>query len=521
MNKTKMSIYHEIRRLHRLGFNKSQIERKVGVNRDTVRKYLKMDDDEMVQWTHSLQTRKKKLDDYEDTIVEWLKEHADLSAAQVEDWLLEEYPQLEIGSSTVRSFVTDLRDRYALPKQKQSRQYEAIPEADMGEQIQVDWGETWQETVTKEKIKLYFICFVLAHSRFKYVEWLDRPFTTKDAIRCHEQAFRFFGGMTKEIMYDQDNIIAVHENAGDLLLTHEFKAYQQARGFEVYLCRAADPETKGKIERVVGYVKTNFAKNRRYTGLDDWNEKCRAWLDRTGNHKVHGATKKRPDSVFLLEKAHLKPVSPLNNKEISFDASITAKIGKDNTVRFKGNRYSVPLGTYQTIGANEVILNVCQQELVILNALSGEELTRHTISLEKGKLIKKTNHGRDRSKTIEKYRAAMIALFEDAQNATLFIDQLIAGHKRYARDQFLVLEKAIQRFPEEREAALEKCIAENLWSANDFRDIATYLASQKLSTAGEADLKDRPHALKASAPKITVATRSINAYTKYIGGDTK
>lgn len=197
MNETKMNIYYEIHRLHRLGFNKSQIERKVGVNRDTIRKYLSMDFEDMVQWTHSLQTRKKKLDHYEITIVDWLMEHPDLSAAQVEDWLLEEYPKLDIGSSTVRSFVTDLRDRYALPKQKQSRQYEAIPEVDMGEQIQVDWGETWQETVTNEKVKLYFICFVLGHSCYKYVEWLDRPFKTTDAVRCHEQAFRFFGGMTK------------------------------------------------------------------------------------------------------------------------------------------------------------------------------------------------------------------------------------------------------------------------------------------------------------------------------------
>lgn len=92
MNETKMILYYEIHRLNRLGFNKSQIERKVRVYRDTVRKYLTMDFEEMVQWTHSLQTRQKKLDYYETTIVNWLKEHPDLSAAQVEDWLLEEYP---------------------------------------------------------------------------------------------------------------------------------------------------------------------------------------------------------------------------------------------------------------------------------------------------------------------------------------------------------------------------------------------------------------------------------------------
>ena len=517
MNEQKMTLYHEIHRLHRLGFNKSQIERKVGVNRDTVRKYLKMNFEEVSEWTHSLQNRRKKLDNYERLILEWLKEHPDLSAAQVEDWLLEDHPELTVGSSTIRLFVKDLRDRYVIPKVKHSRQYEAIPEVGMGEQIQVDWGETWQETVTKEKIKLYCMCFVLGHSRYKYVEWLDRPFTTKDAIRCHEQAFRAFGGMAKEMMYDQDNIIAVHENAGDLLLTNEFRSYQQARGFEVYLCRAADPETKGKIERVVGYVKSNFAKNRRYKNLDDWNEKCRAWLDRTGNHKVHGTTKKRPDSVFLLEKAHLKPISQLKTKDLLFDASITAKIGKDNTIRFKGNRYAVPLGTYQSVGRNEVILVIQDQELVILDEVNGNEIARHMISLEKGKLVKNSNHGRDRTKNIQKYRKAMIALFDEVESATLFIDRVIEGHKRYARDQFIVLEKAIEEYPEQREAALDKCISERLWSTNDFRDIAAYLANH----SEPASFHHLPEERRSSASQITVSTRSLNEYVKLLGGETK
>lgn len=83
----------------------------------------------------------------------------------------------------------------------------------------MDWGKTIQKTTQKNEIKLYFIAFVLAHSRHKYMDWQDRPFTTQDAIRCHENAFQFFEGMTEEIVYDQDNLIAVNENAGDVLLT--------------------------------------------------------------------------------------------------------------------------------------------------------------------------------------------------------------------------------------------------------------------------------------------------------------
>lgn len=86
-----------------------------------------------------------------DIILEWLKEHSDLSAAQVEDWLLEEYPNVQVSSSTVRSYVKNLREQYAIPKRKNIRHYEAIPEVEMGAQIQVDWGQTKQMCFAIEK----------------------------------------------------------------------------------------------------------------------------------------------------------------------------------------------------------------------------------------------------------------------------------------------------------------------------------------------------------------------------------
>lgn len=70
--------------MHRLGFNKSQIERKVGVNRDTVRKYLEKDSEKVTEWMYTLQNHTKKLDSYADIIPEWLEEHSDLSVAQIE-----------------------------------------------------------------------------------------------------------------------------------------------------------------------------------------------------------------------------------------------------------------------------------------------------------------------------------------------------------------------------------------------------------------------------------------------------
>jgi transposase len=69
--------------------------------------------------------------------------------------------------------------------------------------------------------------------------------------------------------------------------------------FRVYLCRAADPESKGKIKNVVKYIKGNFLENRIYPEDDETlNYCCLQWLEKTGNAKIHGTTKRVPAEVF-------------------------------------------------------------------------------------------------------------------------------------------------------------------------------------------------------------------------------
>lgn len=244
----------------------------------------------------------------------------------------------------MRSYVKEVREIYQIEKKVMVRQYEAVPEQPMGKQLQVDWGETKQETTDNKEIKLYFIAFVLAHSRYKYMEWQARPFTTRDAIRCHESAFQFYGGRTDEIVYDQDHLITVSENAGQLLLTAEFQSYVNERKFKVHLCRRADLESKGMIENVVKYIKGNFADSRVFSDIEDWNHRALQWLQRTGNYQVHQTTKKRPAEVFLLEKQHLQPVSSLLSYESTNNQSITRSVSKDNTIRYKSNIIPSHLG---------------------------------------------------------------------------------------------------------------------------------------------------------------------------------
>ncbi|WP_252183300.1 helix-turn-helix domain-containing protein [Rossellomorea vietnamensis] len=75
----KWEMYMEIQQLLKKGFSKTKVADKLGVSRATVYRHLKRSPSETAEWVESLQTRKKKLDPYKELILNWLREHPDLS----------------------------------------------------------------------------------------------------------------------------------------------------------------------------------------------------------------------------------------------------------------------------------------------------------------------------------------------------------------------------------------------------------------------------------------------------------
>ncbi len=170
----------------------------------------------------------------------------------------------------------------------------------------------------------------------------DKKFNAREFVSAHDLAFRYLGGRTIEIAYDQDRVTAVSENAGDLILTEEFAAYSRYAGFSIHLCRKNDPQSKGKIEAVIKYVKNNFLSCREYPGISRLNSDGLAWLERTANAKKHDTTKMVPNRVFEEEIKHLKPVPMLSEPVLPK----TAIVRPSNVVHYRQNRYAVPKGTY-------------------------------------------------------------------------------------------------------------------------------------------------------------------------------
>lgn len=523
-------MYMDIHQLLKKGFSKTKIAKKLGVSRTTVYRYLKKSPEEMNNWVIHLKSRRKKLDLHKELILTWLYDHPDMTAAQVYDWLQEKYNEIEVSESTVRAYVRELRKAYNIPRESKPREYEAIPDPPMGEQIQVDFGQTTQKTNSGREVKLRFIAFVLSHSRFKYMEWLDRPFTTRDVIRAHENAFQFFGGIPSELVYDQDALLVVSENGGDLILTKEFQSYKEERKLTVWLCRKADPESKGKIENVIGFIKSNFAKYRLFQGIDKWNEEGLEWLRRTGNNKIHNTTKKRPIDVFPLEKQHLRPVSspissiPTDQRNL-VDSSITRTVRKDNTIRFRSNRYSVPIGTYGT--CPQVAISETENNyLVICHPETGELIAKHRVSHEKGVLVQDRQHTRDRTKGIDSYIEVVTAQFDDEKMALSFLTAVKAVYPRYIRDQLQLISQEIKKQDKSLlNEALRYCVQQKLFCANDFIDMVRYLDRQRqvdstLPIANDETVKTL-YQNDESIFNTRPATRAMDEYVSVLAGDSR
>jgi transposase len=472
----KFEMYIEIRGMINQKYTISAIARKLNISRNTVYKYLQKTPDEMAEWTASTMARTKKLDIHKELILDWLREYPDMTAAQVYDWLKEKFPTFKAGESTVRNYVKDLRAEFSIPKEVNKREYEAIPDPPMGEQIQADFGFVTVRNKVGKPVKLMFIVFVLAHSRFKYVWFQNRPFTTKDVVEAHKKAFIAFGGVSKEIVYDQDRLLVVAENEGDLLLTEEFQQFVNEVEFKVVLCRKADPESKGRVENAVGFIKKNFVQHRIYHNIDSWNEQCQHWLDRTGNGKVHNGTKRRPADAFLLEKQHMRQVNLLNHNSKS---SITRSVRKDNTVLFHSNRYTVPLGTFHKYPEVQLKHNK-ENKLIIFVKETGEILAVHSISLDKGQLIRNTSHQRDRSKGLTELQESISSHFTDPEIAKMYIQELRRKYPRYLRDQLSIIKKCMDvSSVDVLDDSLVLCMERNLFSANDFRDVVQLLKRQR------------------------------------------
>jgi len=506
----KLIMYHEIHRLNREGIRPNQIAKYLVLDTRTVKKVLAQSEQEYLDYQESLSSRDKVLDPYEVFIKSRLEACPEASAAQVHDWLKEHFSDLpDVTEKTVFNFVLHVRGKHGIPKPFcNHRDYEMVDELPFGKQAQVDFGEYNMTTEDDKRKKVYFFCMSLCRSRFKFLFLSEKPFTTLMTIIAHEKAFQYFCGIPEVIVYDQDTLMLVDENKGELILTDAFRSYVAYRGFNLHFCRKSDPQSKGKIENVVRYVKYNFLRGRLFVDIDTLNGQGVAWLSRTANAKEHAATKKIPHQQWQIEKEFLNPVSEIFTPQ---EALKSVAVTKVNVINYKSNYYRVPLGTHRGPGTKAWIEISDDNRLMIYDA-DNNQIASHQISTGKGQTIGGSHYKRDRSSKIDQLIDQLSGHFEDPDKAKGYLEEIRKKMPRNIRDQALHIEKQIKRFDMDIiNRSLAFCVENKIFRATDFESVAEKFHAEKQQSM-EPSTPITINTLNHTEHKITPDKSDISDY---------
>lgn len=340
--------FMNIRFLQKQGHSVRQIARMTGHSRNTVRKLLRA----KTAPTPQPRTRGSKLDAHRDYLTERWQAHR-LSAVRL---LAEIQPQGFTGSvKIVRRFLAQLQAAHRTDPRLTVR-FETPP----GEQAQCDWAEVGRYPQPDgTTIKVYAFVMVLGYSRYLYAEF-TRSMDVATLIRCHQNAFAFFGGWPRRILYDNMRQVVI----GPDRINPRFLDFVRHHGFEAKRCRPYRPRTKGKVERSVSYLRDSFLNGRTFDGLNDLNAQGRHWLGQVANVRVHGTTQARPCDR-LAEEA-LTAAAELNPYQVTHSTARTVSV--EALVRYETNDYSVParwVGTRVSVDAGACVIHIRVGDLVI------------------------------------------------------------------------------------------------------------------------------------------------------------
>ena len=296
----KKTMYQKICALKRQGLGKSEIASRLTLNIKTVNKYYNMAENEFREYQKSILIKEKIFNHFDEDIFE-VYENNDfkkLNMSAVYDFLEEKHGELPGTEKSFRNYINFLISADKLDLKSNIRIYSKVPELPFGKQMQADFGEY----TLKSSLKLYIFASLLSASRYKYVVFQDRPFKTMDIILHFLNCFDYFGGIPEELVIDQDKIMVVSENRGDIILTKDFRYFVDEMDIKMCVCRKADPESKGKIENLVGYVKNNFCVTRDFTDTETANISVSEWLKRRANGTISQAPRQIPTRVIDEER---------------------------------------------------------------------------------------------------------------------------------------------------------------------------------------------------------------------------
>lgn len=404
----KGNLWMEIRNERKKGLSYTEIAKKHHIDPRTAKKYAESDSKPV----YTLKAPKpSKLDPYKHLIDMWLEE-APYSAVRIHEKLMEQ--GCDCKYTIVRQYVAT---RKADLNEKATVRFETMP----GLQGQVDWGffENYKVLENGEYKKLYCFLMILGYSRMRYIEFVTDMSTTT-LIKCHINAFRYFGGYPEEILYDNMKQVVVKRlmKQSESELNKQFEDFAGFYGYKPVLCRPYRGQTKGKVERTVRYVRENFMVGIKYNSLADLNSQAHAWCNKI-NAKIHGTTNERP--IDRLPEENLLPLK----REYIIDKINLRRVEKDCLISYAGNKYSVPA---EYVGKDVTVIVL---DHMLAAYFEGKQIALHKLSYSRNTLNVNKEH----------YKSMIVKSGFDIENTLLnnpdLVDLGIPNHSLIKYDELM------------------------------------------------------------------------------------
>jgi transposase len=372
-----------------------------------------------------------------------------------------------------------------------------------GEVLAIDWGT---EVVADRRTHVF--CAVLAWSRYRFVRFApDEQQATTLAMLA--ECFEELGGVPTVVLADRMACLKGNVVANVVVPAPDYVRFASHYRFRPDFCHAADPESKGIVENLVGYAKDDLLVPLEleedpwaggYAGL---NERARAWGVEV-NGRRHSETHAVPLERLATERGLLGELPSLR-LEVG-PAPITRKVDKLSCIRFGSARYSVP---NRLIGQTvTVVVDERDRVLRVVEPVTGEVHAEHGLVAPGETSIDDAHYDRSRPATprrgargrteVEKQFLALGPVAEQ-----FLVGAAAAGVTKLNTEISVLLTLAAAHGQAELVAALERAVSFGRWRADDVRSIlATNGHAPRPTAAGQALVMTLP----------TVPTRSLDAY---------
>ncbi|WP_169829516.1 IS21 family transposase [Desulfatibacillum aliphaticivorans] len=355
----------DINAMHRQGLSQHAIAEKLGISRTTVKKYI--DNPQLAFEPPKKRERSSKVDPFHGHIKAFLEEDPKYKAT----WIYDRLAAMGFAGS-----YEIVKRKVGVMKAEHHKVAFMRFETEPGYQAQVDFGEFQVERPDGGIDKFFVFAMILGYSRRMYAEIVERC-DLPTFLDCHIRAFRHFGGLPREILYDRMKNVYIGKILGKDRFNDSLMGFALHYGFTPRVAPAYAAWVKGKVERPYSFIREGFWRGYGFVCRESANRDLLAWLA-LKDQRVHGTTHEVVSQRFERERPFL---APLPRREFDTSYRIYRKVTKDCTVRFERNSYVLP----HTLVGKQVLLRVKDQGMRVF--ADDRQVVQYEIPGDKGNLV--------------------------------------------------------------------------------------------------------------------------------------